>query len=205
LGSKTRQLRRGKRRSGKKGKTMKLIPFVPKILLTDTQRKPAMDAVLDDEGKPTRDENGRWATRRATLTQREFFLQRMEDQALVQGKEPRAAAKFCNKLYDAIEAQSDELVESRGGWVLEDEHAEAICRVVRKGPSPSQQNPTGSYPVSLLHNLEPHLDAVEAVVTLTQEQHKAILDGKPWKDPPASNGVGDQKAPAAAPQETAQA
>jgi len=186
---------------------MKFIPFVPKILLTDTQRKPAMESVFGEDGKVVLDEKGAPTRRRASVTQREFFLQRMDDQQLIQGKEPRAAAKFCNKLFDAIEAQSDELVESRGGWVFEDDHADALCRVVRKGPSASQMNPNGGYNVGLLHNLEALLDAVESVVTLTPEQHKDLVNGKPWKaDESKPNGAAAEAKPSAGPvQEAAQA
>jgi len=150
---------------------MKIIPFVPKILITDARRKPIMEIATDDNGEPLLDEKEQPIKRQASLEQRELFLQRMDDPQLVQGKEPRAAAKFSNALYDAIEAQTNELVETRGGWVFEDDHADAICRVVRKGPAPTQQNPTGGYNMAIMHNLEPHFDAVENV--------------KPWKDPAA--------------------
>jgi hypothetical protein len=161
---------------------MKLIPFVPKVMLTDTRRKPIMEPVTDDLGEPVLDENKKPMRHQASVTQREMFTNRMDDQLLTQGKEPRAASRFSNKLYDAIEAQPDELVEYRGGWIFEDEEADALCRVVRKAPSPSQSNPQGGYNTAILHNLEPFFDAVENVVTLTSDQHKAIVNGKSWKE-----------------------
>lgn len=180
---------------------MKLIPFVPKVLITDTQRKPAMEQVFDDEGKAVLDDKGTPMLRRATVTQRELFLQRMSDPQLAPAKEPLQAARFSNKLFDAIDAQSDEVVSARGGWLFEDEHADALCRVLRKGPAPSQMNPNGGYPMGTLHNLESMLDAVEKVVTLTAEQHKALLNGRSWAEASADgkpNGAETKALPEAA-------
>jgi hypothetical protein len=164
---------------------MKFVPRVPRILLTDARRKPIMELVMDEHGEPMLDDKGQPTKRQASLTQRELFVQRMDDPQLVHGKEPRAAAKFSNALYDAIEAQSEELVESRDGWVFEDEHAEAICRVVRKGPAPSPQNPMGGYNMNILHNLEQHFDAVENMKTWKE----------PVVEPKAMNGADARSLP----------
>lgn len=149
---------------------MKLIPYVAPVPLSDTRRRPYMAVAKNADGSDQKDEKGAPVLVRQTMTQRELFLARLEDQRLTAGKTPLVAAKFSNAVYDAIEGQSDEAVEARGGWKFEDDHADAICKVVRLGPAPSQGDPNGGYNPLILHCMAPLLDAVE--------------NAKPWKDPP---------------------
>jgi hypothetical protein len=178
MGSKLRQLRRQRR-----GNTMKTINYVPDILMTNTRREPYMVRVRENEDGPV-------TLEQAKLSQRELFLQRLEDQALVQGKSPLKAAKFANAIFDAIEAQSKELVSKRGFWVFEDEHADAIAKVVRNGPSPTERNPQGGYSAEFLHNFVPMLDAVEPDNVKTYKE--------PAPDKASVNGVEAKALPEAA-------
>lgn len=144
---------------------MKSLPYVPNVLVTDVRRKPVMVKVRKDDGAIEEQQQ--------QLIQREMFLLFLEDIGLIQGKKPREASQFLNALYDAIAAQPEELVRARGFWVFEDAHADALARVVRNGPSATQQNPQGGYLVEILHCIGPMLDAVEPE------------NVKPWKEPTA--------------------
>lgn len=142
---------------------MKLIPYVEDAKVIDAHGNPVMVKVKQGDESVKEEQ--------LTLPQRELFLQRLEDPMAVQGMAPLKASKFINKIYDAIAEQTDEIVKARGGWKFEDAHADAICKVVKAGPSPTKENPLGGYPMFLIRVIGPMLEAVEPE------------NVKEWKDP----------------------
>src|SRR3977135_752454 len=100
---------------------MKLISYVEDVRLLSIQGAP----MQDETGKP------------ASLSQRQFILLRIADAVFTQGKNGMDAVFFAVAAKKEIDAQTDDAVVARSGWLIEDDRAAALLA--------STKNPTGSY------------------------------------------------------------
>jgi hypothetical protein len=129
---------------------MKKIPYVADVLLKSTRG--AQFVAPDANGNQVP----------LSASQRNMFLEACEFPQLTEGKHPASlAARYVRAVVEAIVTQTEDIVQARGFWLFEDDHAASLIKAVMAGAPPTQANPRGGPPAQTLHCMLEFYEACE--------------------------------------------